>query len=176
MQQLLRTHGTTFTIGLFLVSGISGVFLFFHVASGAFREMHEWLSMLLLVPVAVHVWKNWGGFKQYFKRKTIYLPLVACLVAGAGFAVPALTGPSSGGNPMRAAMQAVSNGTVAQVAPLYHLTPEALSQRLTAKGYKVSSTAQTLAEIAKASGRNAGPDLMAAIANGANGANRANGE
>lgn len=165
MKAILRTHGTTFTVSLFLVTAISGTFLFFHVASGTFHTMHEWLAMALLLPVAFHVWKNWGGLKQYFRRKTIYLPLVATLVAGAAFVVPTLTGPASGGNPMRVATRAIANGTVAQVAPLFNLTPDALSQRLAAKGYKVTSADQPLAAIARASGKEAGPELMAAIAN-----------
>jgi len=164
IQKLLKTHGTTFTVGLFLVSTVSGVFLFFHVASPTFHAMHEWLSMLLIVPVAFHVWKNWAAFKAYFKRRTIVVPLALSVVAGVAFAYPSLTAPSSGGNPMRAAIKAVESGTLTQVAPLYELTPEALSERLAAKGYTVTSTEQTLTEIAEASGKKPGRELLAAIA------------
>jgi len=164
MKKLLKTHGTTFTVGLFLVSTVSGVFLFFHVASPTFHAMHEWLSMLLILPVAFHVWKNWTAFKTYFKRRTIAVPLALSIIAGATFAYPSLTVPSSGGNPMRAAINAVESGTITQIAPLYELTPEALSERLAAKGYTVASADQTLTEIARASGKKPGRELLAAIA------------
>ncbi|MCB2100249.1 MAG: DUF4405 domain-containing protein [Rhodobacterales bacterium] len=165
MTKFLKTHGTTLTFALFLVSTVSGVFLFFHVLSPVFHGMHEWLSMVLLVPVAVHVWKNWTAFAGYFRRKTVYVPLVLSLLAGAVFAYPALTAPG-GGNPARAAVGALQRGTVAQVAPLFQLTPEALRDRLAAKGYTVTSLDQSLAEIARASGKEGGPGLVAAVAFG----------
>jgi len=164
MRKLLKTHGTTFTVGLFLVSTVSGVFLFFHIASPTFHAMHEWLSMLLIVPVAFHIWKNWSAFKTYFKRRTIVVPLALSIFAGAIFAYTSLTAPSSGGNPLRAAIKAVEGGTLTQVAPLYQMTPEALSERLATKGYTVTSADQTLTEIARASGKSPGRELLAAIA------------
>lgn len=165
MWHKLKTHGTTYTVGLFLVSTVSGVFLFFHLGTSAFRTMHEWLSMLLIVPVVLHVWKNWTSLMTYFKRKVIYIPLLLSLAGGVAFAYPALVGPSSGGgNPLRATVRAMQNGTIVQVAPLYRLTPEALAARLRAKGYTVSSLDRTLAQVAGDSGREAGPGLMAAVA------------
>ncbi len=161
MIKFLKTHGTTLTVGLFLVSTISGVFLFFHLYSSAFHAMHEWLSMVLLIPVGFHLWRNWPGFMGYFKRKTIYIPLLLSLVASIAFAYPALTSSGGSKNPMRAAVGALQNGTVAQVAPLFKLTPEALSQQLNAKGYKITSSTQTLRDIAQASGKPLGPSLVA---------------
>lgn len=161
MIKFLKTHGTTLTVGLFLVSTISGVFLFFHLYSSAFHAMHEWLSMVLLIPVGFHIWRNWPGFMGYFKRKTIYIPLLLSLVASLAFAYPALTSNGGGKNPMRAAVGALQNGTVAQVAPLFKLTPEALSQQLNAKGYKITSSTQTLRDIAQSSGKPLGPSLVA---------------
>lgn len=164
MQQWLKTYGTTFTVGLFIVSTVSGVFLFFQIASPTFHGMHEWLSMVLIVPVGLHLWKNWTGFSGYFKRKSIYMPLAASIIAGFVFAYPSLSTSSSGGNPLRATVHAVQGGTITQVAPLYKLTPEALKARLQAKGYTVTSLDQPIAEIAEASGKSEGPALMAAIA------------
>ena len=166
MQAKLKTYGTTFTVGLFLVSAVSGVALFFHIGSATFHSMHEWLSMLLLVPVVLHVWKNWPSFKCYFKRKTIAVPLAVSLAGAVAFAVPSLIGSSSGGNPTRAAFDALQGGTIAQVAPLYKLTPEALAGRLKAKGYRVESMDDTLMAVAKASGKELGPRLIADVSFG----------
>ncbi|WP_249690312.1 DUF4405 domain-containing protein [Stappia sp. WLB 29] len=167
MLRVLKTHGTTFTIILFAVSAVSGVALFFHWGSAAFHGMHEWLSMLLLAPVAVHLWRNWPGFSGYLKRRQLFVPAVLGLAAALAFAVPALTA-TSGGNPMRAALSAIENGTVAEVAPLFELTPQALAQRLAAKGYQVAPdgdlASASLAEIASTSGKPAGPGLVADVA------------
>ncbi len=161
MIKFLKTHGTTFTIGLFLVSAISGVFLFFHLWSSAFHGMHEWLSMLLLVPVVLHIWKNFPSLKGYFKRKTIAIPLALSLIGAVIFAYPALTSSGSGGgNPMRAAIGAIQNGSIEQVAPLYNISASDLQKRLEARGYKVESLNAPLSEIAKTSGKPLGPSLI----------------
>ncbi len=163
MTKFLKTHGTTFTFALFLVSTVSGVFLFFHIASSTFHAMHEWLSMALLIPVAIHMWRNWASFLTYFKRKTMVIPLVLSLVAGAVFAYPSLTSTSRNGSPIQMTMRAMLSGSIAQVAPLYKLTPEALAERLSKKGYVVSSASQSLREVAEASGKRAGPGFMADV-------------
>ena len=164
MNALIRIHATTLTIGLFAVSAVSGVALFFHFAPAAFHAMHEWLSMVWLVPVALHVWRNWAAFKSYFRRKTVAVPAVLSLAAALIFAYPAITSPSSGGNPTRAAITAIQNGTVAEVAPLFDLSADALRARLVAKGYMVTGADQTLDEIASASGKGGGPGLVADVA------------
>lgn len=169
MLRVLKTHGTTFTLVLFAVSAVSGVALFFHWQGAAFHAMHEWLSMVLLAPVALHLWRNWNGFTTYFKRRTLYIPAVLGLVASLVFAWPAITGTTSGGgNPTRAALGALEKGSIAEVAPLFDLTPQALAERLAAKGYRVAPdddlAAASLAEIASASGKPAGPALIADVA------------
>ena len=54
--------------------------------------MLEWLSMALLLPLVLHVWKNWGFLVRYLGRGTMLGPgLLACLAAEAAFALPAMT-------------------------------------------------------------------------------------
>ncbi len=48
---MFSRYATPFITGLFLVSLISGIALFFHVGPGGFHGMHEWLSMLLILGV-----------------------------------------------------------------------------------------------------------------------------
>lgn len=163
MKQFLRTYGTTLTIGLFAVSTISGVFLFFHIWSRTFHAMHEWLSMVLLIPVVFHVWRNWPAFSKYFQRKSIYIALFLSLIGSLAFAYPALTGNSTGNNPMRAAVSAIQKGSVQQIAPLFDLTPQALKDRLEQKGYIVTALDQKLSSIAKRSGKERGPSLITDI-------------
>lgn len=62
MTGFLRRYATPFITSLFLVSLVSGIALFFHVGAGWFHEMHEWLSMVLILPFFLHVWKNWRPF------------------------------------------------------------------------------------------------------------------
>jgi asparagine N-glycosylation enzyme membrane subunit Stt3 len=170
VKTFLRTHGTTCTIVLFAVSAVSGAALFFHIGSAAFHGMHEWLSMLLVLPVALHLWRNWNGFRTYLKRRTLIVPAVLGIAASLVFAWPAMTATGTGGNPMRAALSAIEGGTIAEVAPLFDLSPTALAERLISKGYRLGDeldpAAATLGEIARASGKTGGPALVADVAFG----------
>ena len=65
MKALLLKYATPFIAGLFLVSLVSGVALFFHVGNATFHGMHEWLSMVLILPFVLHLWKNWKPLFAY---------------------------------------------------------------------------------------------------------------
>lgn len=81
--------------------------LFFHWVPGLFHGMHVWLSMVLLVPFALHMWKNWGPLVGYIKRKTLFVPLLLSVLVAVPFAVSS-TGGKQGGNPAFAAVQLVT--------------------------------------------------------------------
>jgi len=150
MNGFLGRVTTPFTFGLFAVSTISGVALFFHLGSNLFHSMHEWLSLLLLVPFLLHVSRHWGAMKGYFRRGAMVIPLVLSLAAAAAFIIPAaMKGPT--GSP-RAAVMLMMQTPLDTLAPVLKTTPDALKASLAQRGYKVASTAETLASVAAASG------------------------
>ncbi|WP_414901630.1 DUF4405 domain-containing protein [Rhizobium cremeum] len=155
MPTFLSRYATPFITGFFLVSLVSGIALFFHVGTAAFREMHEWLSMVLILPFVLHMWKNWRPFMMYFKRLPMTVALGLCLVSGLVFAWPAITGTASstGGNPAIAMAGIVAGGTPAQVAPLLGHTEESLVASLKEKGYSAADAGKKLSDIASASGK-----------------------
>lgn len=153
---IMNRYATPFTTGLFLISLISGIAIFFHWGDAYFRGMHEWLSMVLIVPFVFHVVKNWRPMLSYLKRGWLIWPLAVCAIAGLAFAWPALTASGSaptGGNPAMALIRLVSAGTIEQIAPLAKKSPDQLAEALKAKGFKVESNTATLADIATASGK-----------------------
>jgi hypothetical protein len=164
MPSYLSRYATPFTTGLFLVSLISGIVLFFHFGTAAFREMHEWLSMVLILPFVLHVWKNWRPFLAYFKRLPMALSLALCLIAGLAFAWPAITGSASGagGNPAFAMVNVVAAGTPGQVAPLLGRTEAELVDALKKEGFTAADVSKPLTEIATASGKDM-MELMATL-------------
>lgn len=163
MHNLLSRYATPFTTGLFLISLISGIALFFHVGTAAFREMHEWLSLVLILPFVLHVWKNWRPFLAYFKRLPMALSLGICLAAGLVFAWPALTGSaSSAGNPAFAMINVVAAGTPGQVAPLLGKSEAEILDALKQDGFTAADGAKPLSEIATASGKDT-MELMATL-------------
>ncbi|PHP68312.1 DUF4405 domain-containing protein [Zhengella mangrovi] len=161
MQAFLNRYATPLTTGLFLVSLVSGIALFFHWGGATFHGMHEWLSMVLIAPFLLHIWRNWRAFLTYFKRPPMGLALGASLAAAVAFAVPTLTGGDRGGVNPRAVIGLIGNGTVAQVAPLVGHTPDTLVSALKEKGI-VATADQTLATAAEAAGKSS-IDAVAAV-------------
>ena len=152
MPSLFSRYATPFTTGLFVVSLVSGIALFFHFGTTAFRGMHEWLSMVLALPFVLHIWKNWRPFLSYFKRPPMAIALGFSLAAALAFAIPTMTGEPAV-NPQIAAVQAIARGTLEQVAPLYGHTPESLSASLKEKGYTAAGAGKSLTDIATQSGK-----------------------
>ncbi|MBL3568592.1 DUF4405 domain-containing protein [Rhodovulum sulfidophilum] len=159
MRSLLMRYATPSIIGLFLVSLVTGTALFFHVGPSAFHGIHEWLSMVLILGFALHVWRNWRPMLAYMKGKPLAVSLVVSLLLSAVFFLP---GRSEGGPPVFGLAAQVMAHSATEVAPALGTTPDALIARLTAAGYTVGGPDQPLAEIASASGRST-MDLAATL-------------
>jgi hypothetical protein len=162
---LMNRYATPFTTGLFLSSLISGVLLFFHVGGGEIHGMHEWLSMVLILPFVFHVVKNWRPILNYLRNGWLVWPLVISLVASLAFYVPTYLMPASegstSGNPTIVLANAFANGKIADVAPLLKKSPDVISAALEKAGIKVAAD-QTLNDMAKASGKQ-GRDAVFAV-------------
>jgi hypothetical protein len=152
MSDILKRSATPFITGLFLISLISGVALFFHLGAGAFRGMHEWLSMALILPFALHLWKNWRALMNYVGRVPFTIAMVASLAAALAFAVPSGTGGADG-PPQFAFSHAILSNAPEKVAPLLGVSTEKLVEELQAKGFSAASPALSLTDIATKSGK-----------------------
>lgn len=162
MIQFINRFATPLTTGLFAVSTVSGVALFFHWLPATFHGMHEWLSMVLLLPFAFHVWKNWRPLLNYARNGTLALPLIASLIIAVPFAVSGLSG-AGGGNPAFRVASVMTQATLSDLAPVLKTSPDALVARLKVKGFPASSTDQTLQAIAAAAGKPATEALLSVI-------------
>lgn len=162
MPSFVSRYATPLITGLFMVSLVSGIALFFHVGGATFHGMHEWLSMVLIVPFIAHIWKNWRPFVNYFKRWPMAIALALSVVVSIPFAIPSSSG-STGGNPLVAVAGAVQNAPVAAVAALYGKTPEDMMDALKSQGLTVTSPDQTLLEVASANDKS-GRDVIFALA------------
>lgn len=151
MFKLLMRYATPATTWLFIISLVSGIALFFHVGQAYFRGMHEWLSMVLILPFILHIVRNWRPFVSYFKHLPMAIALVLAVAAGGVFAYEGMNGAS--GNPMVAILRALEKSTVTETAAIFDQTPEALKAALEAKGYKIASAETRLNDIATASGK-----------------------
>lgn len=154
-------YGTPFTAGLFLVSAVSGVALFLGWQPGAFHEMHEILSLVLIVPVAVHLWRNWKPLAAYLKRQPMAVALALSLAAGGVYAYQGLS-RSSGGNPAMLLARAAQSAPISALAPVLALDEAAAAKRLADAGIASVQPGESLAAVAARTGRNPF-ELLAAL-------------
>ena len=80
---------------------LSGIFLFFHLGQSYFHSMHEWLSMVLILPFVLHLLKNWRAFTNYFRRTPMAIALLVSVAASLYYVLPVSqpTGGRTGGPP-----------------------------------------------------------------------------
>lgn len=161
MPALLSRYATPFITGLFLVSLVTGLALFFHVGPAGLHGAHEILSLVLILPVILHVWKNWRPMTAYFRRAPMILALVLSGVAMAPFLIPQ-EGAGGGRPPQFALAQAVLAAPPETVAPVLGLSAEGLVDTLRATGFEAAADGVALKDIAARSGKTEG-DLALAL-------------
>ncbi|WP_237151713.1 DUF4405 domain-containing protein [Oryzibacter oryziterrae] len=152
-KDFMLRYATPLTTGLFIVSLVSGVALFLHVGTQYFREMHELLSMVLIVPFVLHMWRNWGPLKNYFKRVPMYAGLAVCLIMAAPFAIEGAS--STGTDPRMAAFGALQDAEVSTLALVAKTDEATIIKRLEAAGVSGATGADTLTGLAAKAGANA---------------------
>ncbi|GBR68530.1 DUF4405 domain-containing protein [Gluconobacter kanchanaburiensis] len=162
-KKFMNRYGTPLTTGFFIVSGVTGVALFFHWAPLAFHPIHEWLSMALLVPFVLHVIKNWTSFVNYARRKTLFVPLIIAFMACIPFFFQGPGGHSGNRKTASIALPVLEHAPLSQIALLIHTDGDGLVGRLQGQGYTVQTADQTLEEIAKASNRPINDAVVAAL-------------
>ena len=138
----LRTWATPLTVATFLVMGMTGILMFFHLDSTLNKLLHEWGGWLMVGGVLAHLVLNWRPFTSYLKRP------IGQGIIGLGVVVLALSfwPVSSDGSPVRHLMQAVAQSDVATVIALSGQQLDAGLEALAAAGLQADRTT-TMAEL-----------------------------
>lgn len=137
----LRAWATPLTIGSFLIMGVTGSLMFFHLDSGLNKLVHEWAGWAIVAGVAAHVVLNWRAFGIYFRR-----PFARLLMAGSAVVLALSFYPASGGgSPVGAMMQALGKSDVQTVIALSGQPLETGLARLQAAGMQASADTEIAA-------------------------------
>ncbi len=159
MIDLLLRYATPLITGLFMISLISGLMLYFHLYGGYVRGMHEILSLVLVAPFVLHLWRNWRAFLGYFSRPPFVASMVVCALAAGYFVVtaPPQRPRERGGLPPQFALAHKLMGLPAEkVALLIGKTPEQLVEQMKKSGFEAAVLGVSLGEIASKAGRDEG--------------------
>jgi hypothetical protein len=148
----MRNWATPLTIGTFIVTGVSGILLFFKINLGISKEIHEWIGILMVLGCIIHSISNWKAFKNYFTKPVGLTVVGIFLVLGAISFVT--SGQSEGGISPRQIFQTMQNIPLTTAAQVVKSNPEAIKAKLEDKGIVVNNTNQTIKEIAVSNQKN----------------------
>lgn len=81
--KLGRNYITPFISLVFLVVGLSGLLMFFHLFDGYTEVVHECLGLFFIVCAIFHIMLNWKALKIHFKRGVFIPALMGVLVISA---------------------------------------------------------------------------------------------
>ena len=131
MNAQFKKYITAISAALFLVVAASGLAMFFHVGADLVKEMHEWLAVIFVAAVSLHIFRNWGGMMTYVRRRTIVAPIALAAVAAAAFIVPAAL--SGGDDPRHVLMQSLQEAKLADLGRVLDVPADSLVARLRAE-------------------------------------------
>jgi len=131
--KFLRKWATPLTVASFLIMGMTGTLMFFHLDSGLNKLIHEWAGWVMLVGVLAHVVLNWRAFTTYFKRPLAMGIMGLGVVALAASFVP--VGGSGGGDTVRMVMMSISSAQLETMIALSGKDTDAGLVALAEAGY-----------------------------------------
>ncbi len=152
MNSLLRNYATPLSLVTFLAAGVSGVMLFFDIGSHELSSLHEWLGIVFVVVLVLHLVRNWRGVLAMLSAariKTIVTGLgvvAVVLIALYGFGGDGGRGQGFGGT--RLVMSRLASAPIAKMAPALGMTSDQAIARLKGAGIAVQGPQQSLADVA----------------------------
>lgn len=85
--KLNRNYITPFISLVFLVVGLSGVLMFFHLFDGYTEVVHEYMGIFFVVCAVSHIILNWRGLRSHFGKKVFIPALLGVLSVSIVFIV-----------------------------------------------------------------------------------------
>lgn len=143
----LRKFATPLTIGTFLIISITGILMFFHASTGLNKVVHEWVGLIMVIAVILHIVLNWRAMTGYFKRP-VALTLVGASVVILGLSFMSLgSGEEGAGRPDMVAVQLVTSAPLEELAMLLDQDTGTLMASLADQGYSPVA-GQSLSDLA----------------------------
>lgn len=85
--KIKRNFITPYIVFLFLVIGLSGILMFFHLFDDYTRVLHELLGLAFVLFSILHMIINWTSLKGHFKKKMFHISGLVVLLISVGFII-----------------------------------------------------------------------------------------
>ena len=110
---LNRTWISPLTSVTFLVVGITGILLAFHVKNGGIMALHEWIGYAFALVGVIHLVVNWRSFVNLFRQRSALLAVTMGVVLSLAVMAAGSSGGKPGkGNPLMQAFDLNGNGVI----------------------------------------------------------------
>mgnify|MGYP003576321812 CR=1 FL=1 len=140
--KLNRNYVTPFISLTFLVVGISGVLMFFHLFDGYTEVVHEFLGLFFFICAIFHVILNWKALKIHFKRGVFMPATLALTLISLLFIVEQQYSPKVD----TIILERISKASIADAFKALQLDSLKAAKKLEAKGISIKK-ATTLGDI-----------------------------
>ena len=147
LHALQYKHATVVTAITFVISGVTGVMVFFHLGSDYVMGLHEWLGMAMVVAAALHLTRHMKALGKQLQKPRAKVWLATGLLATAFFIGSAVYAPS-GGNPMKAYAHQSMDASVSAVGSVLNLSDSDVLTRLESAGFTGIALDRTVNELA----------------------------
>lgn len=96
-EQFIKRYATVATIATFLIVGITGVLLFYHIGDRYLRSAHEWLGMAFVIASIFHLARHSRAFTSLMKEPRTQVAILLATAITVLFVVTAPLGPGTHG-------------------------------------------------------------------------------
>lgn len=77
----IRTTLNPSLILTFIVVGLTGIMMMFHIEAGGIKHLHEWMSIIFLILSVIHICLNWKIIVAYLKKTVVVVSAIGiCLL------------------------------------------------------------------------------------------------
>lgn len=143
-----REWATPIVIGAFLLAAVTGVAMFFEIATIIGKNAHMYLGLLFIIGGIAHASTNWVAFKRYFKqtKPRIIIGIYAAIVIATFIPVgPKMDGGGEKG--LRSFMSASLNAPIKDLAVVIKRDPDEIVKQLQAAGYPIRDASQSVTSV-----------------------------
>ena len=140
-----REWATPWVIGAFLLSGVTGITLFFKVNTQLGQLAHEYLGLVFIVAIMAHLTPSFLNVKRYFRnpKALVIIGVYALILIGTfvPFGPPKQSGDK---NTLRLFLNAALHAPLQDVAKIIGRDPNDLIKQLQANGYDIKSPSESI--------------------------------
>jgi hypothetical protein len=149
MALALRKWATPLTAATFIITGVTGIVLFFHAGGILSHVAHEWIGMAIMVIFLFHIAINWKPFLNYFKKPVGATIMALGVILTAATFIPMEQQQGNGGmNPGRL-IGAMQKASVTSLAEMSDKDPATIVADLQGAGYSFATSESTVGDLAK---------------------------